>query len=133
MGVKLLTAAALGLLALALPLTSAGQGDADKVDIRGLITQASPAKEDAQKKGLLGSIRVEGAKEKDIGYDKASVRVTDKTKIEKLVGKERKPARFDDLKKGCKVQALFTGPVAESYPVQATAKEILILEEAKER
>jgi len=59
------------------------------------------------------------------------VKVTDKTKIEKTDGKERKEATFEDLKKGARVEATFTGPVADSYPVQATAKAILILEEAK--
>jgi beta-N-acetylhexosaminidase len=123
--------ALLGLtLAVALGLIPAAAQDS-KADIRGMVTNVSAANEEAKKKGTLGSILVEGAKEKDTTFDKASIRVTDKTKIEKLVGKERKPAKFDDLKKGAKVQALFTGPVAESYPVQAMAKEILILEEAK--
>lgn len=124
-------AALLGLtLALVIGLVPAAAQD-NKADVRGMVTNVSAANEEAKKKGILGSILVEGAKEKDTSYDKASIRVTDKTKIEKLVGKERKPAKFDDLKKGAKVQALFTGPVAESYPVQAAAKEILILEEAK--
>jgi len=117
-------------LALVFGLVPAAAQDT-KADIRGMVTNMSAANEEAKKKGILGSVLVEGAKEKDTSYDKASICVTDKTKIEKLVGKERKPAKFEDLKKGAKVQALFTGPVAESYPVQAAAKEILILEEAK--
>ena len=50
-----------------------------------------------------------------MSYNKASVSITDKTKIDKLVGKERKPANFADLKVGMKVQAKFTGP-APSCP-----------------
>ena len=49
-----------------------------------------------------------------------------------LVGKDRKDAKIDDLKEGCKVEATFTGPVMESYPVQATAKEVVILELPKD-
>jgi beta-N-acetylhexosaminidase len=100
----------------------------DKVDVRGTVSRVAASDDEAKKAGRLGSILVEGVKDATTAYDKASVKVTDKTKIEKLVGKERKAAKFEDLKKGSKVQALFTGPVAESYPVQATAKEILILE-----
>ena len=110
---------------------AAAQNAADKADIRGRVTNQTAAGEEARKKGVLGTVLIEGAKEKDTGFDKASVRVTDKTKIEKLDGKERKPAKFEDLKKGARVQAVFTGPVAESYPVQATAGAVLILEEAK--
>src|SRR5262245_54643006 len=96
-----------------------------KADVRGSVANVSAANDDAKKPGTPGTVLVEGAKEKDTQYDKASVRITEKTKIEKLVGKERKPAKFEDLKKGAKVQASFTGPVAESYPVQATAKDVL--------
>jgi beta-N-acetylhexosaminidase len=88
----------------------------------------TPANDEARARGRLGSILVEGVKDETTNHDRAFVHVTDKTRIEKRDGK---PAKFEDLKKGARVQALFTGPVAKSYPVQATAKEILILEEAK--
>jgi hypothetical protein len=100
-------------------------------NIRGKAMKVTPATEEAKKKGQLGTVLIEGVKEETTQYDKASVRITDKTKIEKLAGKERKPAKFEDLKVGAKVQAKFTGPVAESYPVQATAGELLILDDAK--
>jgi hypothetical protein len=120
---------ALAVLASTLHLTAAG--DAAKVDIRGSITKSVAASDDAKKKGLVGIIMVEGEKTKDTGYDKASVKITDKTSIKKMVGKDRQGAKFEDLKVGAKVAAIFTGPVLQSYPVQATAKEIVILEDAK--
>lgn len=98
----------------------------EKVDVRGAVGQVSPSP--ANKAGVLGSILVEGVKEKTTRYDKAAVRITAKTTIEKVVGKKRQRATFADLKEGVRVEAIFTGPVAESYPVQATAKAILILE-----
>jgi beta-N-acetylhexosaminidase len=104
---------------------------ADKVDVRGKVTTVTAAADDVKKQGLLGTLLVEGDKDKAVTYDKASVKVTDKTKIEKLDGKDRKEAKFEDIKKGARVEATFTGPVADSYPVQATARSILILEEAK--
>jgi beta-N-acetylhexosaminidase len=125
------TALGLAVFALAGAGRVDGQGEAGKADIRGAVTAVNPADAGAKQRGLLGSVRIEGAKEKTTEYDKAVVRVTAKTKIERVKGKGRAAAGFNDLKKGAKVQAVFTGPVAESYPVQATAKEILILEEAK--
>jgi beta-N-acetylhexosaminidase len=102
-----------------------------KVDIRGKATKVLIAPKEAQESGLLGTVLIEGVKEKTTSFDKASVKITSKTTIEKMVGTERKPAKIEDLKQGSKVEANFAGPVAESYPVQATAKEILILDEAK--
>jgi beta-N-acetylhexosaminidase len=119
----------LAVLALAGAGRVAGQGEASKADIRGTVTSATAANEEQKKAGLLGSLRIEGKKEATTQYDKAVVRVTAKTKIERVKGKGRVAAAFAELKKGTKVQAVFTGPVAESDPVQAAAKEILILEE----
>ncbi len=116
------------LLALCLGFLTADAADAAKVDIRGTITRLNPGDDATRKEGILGYLLVEGQKEKDTEHDKARIRVTDKTKIERLVEGARKPAEFKDLKRGMKVQATFTGPVAESYPVQAAAGTILILE-----
>jgi hypothetical protein len=119
-------AAAVGLVLL---LGAAGAADEPaKVDVRGKATKVAAAGKDGD---LLGTLLIEGEKEKTTSYDKASVKVTKQTRIEKMVGKERKPATFEDLKQGAKVEANFTGPVAESYPVQATAKDILIIEAPK--
>ncbi len=96
-----------------------------KVDIRGPITKASVTNE--AKKATLGSILVEGKREEGTNYDKASITILKTTKIEKLVGKDRVPAKLEDLKAGVRVEATFSGPVAESYPVQARAATVLIL------
>jgi hypothetical protein len=100
-----------------------------KVAIRGNITKVTAV----GNKDVLGTIRVEGEKDKDTEYDKAVVRVTKKTTVEKLEDKERKAATFKDLMEGARVQATFVGPVAESYPVQATAGSILILPPAAKK
>ncbi len=102
-----------------------------KVDCRGSITRLSPANDAAKQRGILGTLLVEGRRDPGVAYDKASVRITTKTTIEKQVGKERKPATFADLKKGARVEMTFTGAVAESYPVQATAAAVLILEDTR--
>lgn len=97
----------------------------EKSDIRGSITNISKA----DSKDVEGWILVEGAIEKDTGFDKASITVTNKTKIFQLDNNGVKSkVSFGSLKMDQKVEVQFTGPVRESYPVQADALEIRILE-----
>ncbi len=100
----------------------------DQTDVRGEITQFTRAEGEGSHK-VLGRALIEGVKEPDTQVDKASVAVTTETKLFIKRGGEREPAEFAELKKGQRVEARFTGPVRESYPVQATAGEITILEE----
>lgn len=70
---------------------------------------------------------VEGKVEQDTQYDKASIRIKDNTKIYEKDAK--KELEVNSLKEGAKVEVIFEGPVAESYPVQADAKTIIITEQ----
>lgn len=74
----------------------------------------------------LGSILVEAPSGQDVAYDKASVAITDDTEV--LLKATDGWGRFDavDLNKGDSVQVWFTGAVAESYPVQATAATLVV-------
>jgi beta-N-acetylhexosaminidase len=94
-------------------------------DIRGQITQVSPAE---GRSGVLGQVLIEGRKEADTQVEKASVTVNTETRLFLLQGQERKPVEFAALQVGQLVEARFSGPVRESYPVQATAAAITILE-----
>lgn len=97
-----------------------------KPDIVGTITYASST----TKSRIAGedmTITVEGKVEKGAAYDRASVRVADETRVFVQKGDAFVSARPQALAVGQKVQATFTGPVAESYPVQATAGEIVIV------
>lgn len=92
-------------------------------DIRGKITQLSPG----DGKGILGVTLIEGILEKDTKVDKAQVTITSKTDIMLLEdGNKLQKADYSSLKEGQTVEAIFSGPVRESYPVQATAKAIII-------
>lgn len=95
-------------------------------DIRGQITDIF-IMESEEGGGMLGSILIEGSLEEDTEFDRASVTLMADTRIYEQLGEEVVEAAFSDLQVGQRVQAVFTGPVAESYPVQATAAEILIL------
>lgn len=92
-----------------------------KADIRGVITSLDAA---AGPKAL-GVILVEGAIEADTSYDRAYVSATASTAIREADGAA---LNWSALKEGDRVEAQFIGPVAESYPVQATAKTIVRLE-----
>ena len=76
---------------------------------------------------MLWSVLIEGKLQSDTSFDKASVTVTDKTKIYREDAQGRHLVDFSYLRVGQIVAATFTGAVAESYPVQATASEIVIL------
>jgi len=118
--------------ALAVVLLSACAGDGDAApapitgdpDIRGAITSISAGDGD-----VIGSVRIVGAIAQDTAYDRAVVRVESDTRILRGAGNATMEVTFGDLTVGQTVEAWFTGPVAESYPVQAKASQIVILAE----
>jgi hypothetical protein len=99
-----------------------------RIDVRGVITSFTRAEGKGRGK-VLAHMLIEGAKEPDTQVDKASVTVTAETKVFINRDGEREPAESAALKDGQKVEARFTGPVRLSYPLQADAAEITILEE----
>jgi beta-N-acetylhexosaminidase len=119
--VKKISLFTLVLLAAAVVLAGCAAQSGGEVDIRGRISGV-----DAGDNGL-GTILVEGEVQEDTEYDKASVFVTKKTKIYRLENNQRIRVSFAALAAGQIVEVAFTGPVRESYPVQADAAEILIL------
>jgi hypothetical protein len=86
--------------------------------IRGLITEINSGNGNV-------SILVEGNIEEDTQYDKALVRITDDTMIQK--DDMSRLFEVKDIRVGDRVEVYFTGPVAESYPVQAVASIVRIL------
>ena len=74
----------------------------------------------------LGSVLVE-SDDPDTTFDKASVSVTDKTTLLRETDNGYVEAVFAELAEGTRVDVWITGPVAESYPVQASADAMVIL------
>lgn len=106
--------------AIASPATN-GEGTASTCtdpDIRGMITNVS-----VENDGVV--ILIEGEIEEDTSYDRASVTVNQQTQISRRQGGS---VTLDDLQNGVQVEACFSGPVMESYPVQAEADGVVILE-----
>jgi hypothetical protein len=76
----------------------------------------------------LGIILVEEALPQGLDYDKASLTITKDTKLLKRAGSEYAEFTFDDIVVGMLVEVWITGPVAESYPIQAAADTVVELE-----
>lgn len=112
-------------LILVISFIGCGQGSVTnlpgKAAIRGQITSITQNTENK-----TAVILVEGQKESDTEYDKASITINSSTKILKGGSKDLLP--ITDLKKGMKVEAYWDGPVRESYPVQIGANIIRILQ-----
>jgi hypothetical protein len=90
--------------------------------IRGMITIVTPGSDS------LGAILVEETAPQGLSYDKASLTITKKTTLLKRVGDDYARIAFADLTKGTLVEVWITGAVAESYPVQAAADTLVVLE-----
>jgi hypothetical protein len=89
--------------------------------IRGtVVTIAAPSQ-------VVSGLMVEGHQEADTTYDKASVRVTESTRVFIKQGENYTEASVSALRVGQTVEVWFTGPAAMSYPVQATAQQIVIV------
>jgi hypothetical protein len=113
-------------LSLFVALTPTVGADEINPSIFGAPDKITPANADAKKFGTIGSFLVAAPKDVKSALDKAIVRVTEKTKLRKMNGNLEEEATFADVKTGCTVSVWFTGPVLESYPVQATAGKVLI-------
>jgi hypothetical protein len=103
--------------------------DPAKVDIRGTVTATAIFDVTSPDQDSVGALTIEGPRDPDIPFDKASVTITKDTRFYRLVGGEQTQVEGDLLRlQGAEVEATFTGPVAESYPVQATAATVTILD-----
>lgn len=98
-----------------------------KTDIVGQVITIDRATEVERDNGVMGQILVDAGRVKQDSIDKAWIEVSEKTRIQKSTGQVFKMANFNSIQAGDKVRVSITGPVMESYPVQAKADEIFIL------
>ncbi len=103
-------------------LTAAGCSatQEDVIGIRGEVTGITT------EKGYI-VLGVAGEKQEDTMYDKANVTMNADTKAVRVKDGKETPADMLDIKLFDKVEVVFEGPVAESYPVQGTAKLVRII------
>ena len=86
--------------------------------IRGTVTRVGPDEP--------RTVLVEEKPGEESGSNKASVRLTGETRLLRRSGEAVQRAALEDLAVGQTVSVWFTGPVRESYPVQADAGTIVI-------
>ena len=111
----------LGILALVFLTACSGAADSQSAESR--ESSEKPADIAGTVTHIEGEhLRVEATPEEFRG-DKAVVTVTDDTSIRDAAGRTLSRA---DLRKGQRVRVWFTGAVAKSYPLQATADRIVV-------
>lgn len=91
--------------------------------IRGLV-----ATRDDGEGQIVGTMLIEGKLAPDTSFDRAFVRVDSDTEFYRREGAATVAASWADVAVGQTVEAWFEGPVAESYPVQAYAARVRILD-----
>ena len=87
-------------------------------DLRGTITRAGEGEE--------GRLLVEERPGEASGSNKASLRLTPATRLWARTAEGVRPAERAEFTVGQTVSVWFEGPVAESYPVQATAGTLVL-------
>ncbi len=101
-----------------------------EADICGIITEVGRMPQETNGGGSVGKrigvVLVEENPNEETGSQKDSVTVTKATRLFERRGSDLARIRFDDLKVGQRARAWYTGPVAESYPRQATASLIVV-------
>ncbi|MBI4242521.1 MAG: DUF3221 domain-containing protein [Planctomycetes bacterium] len=100
-------------------------------DIFGVIKKITRYKGQETDTGNKGTILVEFSDDDNriFQYDKAFITITENSMVCEKPGCEHESGDMGILKEGQKIMVWFKGSVAESYPVQAVAREVLIAEE----
>jgi hypothetical protein len=124
------TVAGLALVVVAIVAGCGPRLPSDPPAIRGYVTSVSTVAGGSSSTAFAGTILVEASKDATgTSLDKASLTVAGGVPV-LLVRKDGavEAASFADLRVGTKVEAWVDGPVRESYPVQADASCVAIIE-----
>ena len=98
-----------------------------KIDIRGSVMEISVPDNGNGNEEIVAVLLIEGQAEEDTNVDKAWLTIATGTFIGHIDGDDFVEVAFSEIEPGQTVEAIFAGPVAESYPVQAHARALLIL------
>ena len=118
-------------LSLVIAFTPALHADEQALPIQGTISKVAAAGADAKKSGVIGTFFIDAKPVKSPAYEKAIVRVTEKTVLRKKVGKVEQEATFADLHDGRTVTVTIEREVNPTDPPQVNAVRILIVTPAK--
>jgi len=93
-----------------------------EADFTGFITEIHPV----GKEDTIGQILVESHADKLV--DKYMVTIKDETLIFEQDGENRSKVAFTALETQQRVQIWFSGPIMESFPMQGTARQVVVTE-----
>jgi len=111
----------MGLMVVAVDCTSSPKALDTEADFTGWVTEIHPIGEN----GTLGQILVEDQSDKLV--DKYMVTIKDETLIFKQDGENLHQVAFAALETTQQVQIWVSGPIMESFPMQATAQQVVIV------
>lgn len=112
----------MGLMVLPIGCTSMPEALETEPDFTGFITEVHPI----GRGDTLGQILVESHADKLV--DKYMITIKDETQIFKQDGDELRQVAFEVFGTKQRVQVWFSGPVMESFPMQAAAQQVVITE-----
>ena len=95
-------------------------------EVRGIVTAVTPSEAGETGGERLGTLRIEENPADSSGSPKWVLTITANTIVLVRPGEITEPASFQRLVTGQRVDAWITGPVRESYPMQAEASHILV-------
>ena len=111
----------MGLMVVAVDCASAPKALETEADFTGFVTEIHPIGE----RGILGQILVESHIDKLV--DKYMVAIKEETLIFEQDGENRREIVFAVLETKQRVEVWFTGPIMESFPMQGTAQQVVII------
>jgi hypothetical protein len=112
-----------GLVVVSIGCASDVQPIETEADFLGFITEINSDGEG----GVLGQISVESHADKLV--DKYVITIEDETLIFEHDGDNLRKTNFEALENQQWVKIWFDGPVMESFPMQATAEQVVIIEQ----
>jgi hypothetical protein len=112
----------IGLVAVSASCAPAAEPIETEADFTGFITEIHPT----QESGIAGQISVESHADKIV--TRYTITIKDETLIFREDGDNLRSATFAALEIQQWVEIWFSGPVMESWPMQATAQQVVILE-----
>jgi len=109
------------LMAVTVDCSSTAKPLETEADFTGFITEVHPI----GRGDTLGQILVEAPADNFI--DKYMVTIKDETLIFEQDGEELRQVTFEALETTQQVQIWFSGPIMESFPMQGTAQQVVII------
>ena len=111
----------MGLMVVAVDCASSPEALETEADFTGWVLEVQPI----GKGDTLGQILVESQVEKVI--DRYRITIKDETLIFEQDGENRRQVAFKALETKQQVQIWFSGPIMESFPMQGTAQQVVII------